>query len=237
MKKIVIAGMLSIAMSLFADVNMNDKSVVDNIGLAGLKSKFSTIDKTKAGKWYLLKTDRKHYLKVRNDEFEIDDAISSSYTKFQTKVNKESFVGKTAVLRLGIKFSKYDFKKKLFPISAMTKDSYVSFDGGPIVTSDGLRISFDNINDSHSFLPMAKSDAKEFIKARKDSRGNVDKRLTLRYTYVIKSIESPVKPINTCEQRDRSCWQLDKIKLIGHITKLEILDKDNKVLHTYSDYK
>jgi len=237
MKKIVIAGMLTIAVSLFAEVNMNKTEVVDSIGLAGFKKSLSVIDKAAAGRWYLLRADRRKFNKVRGDEFEIDDAITSAYSKFTTKVKEESFVGKASVLRLGAEFSKYDFKKKQFPISAMSKDSYISFNGSKLVGGGGMQLSFNNVNDTHSFLPMVKDDAKKFMKARKDSVGNIDRRVTAKYSYIIKSIESPAESINSCNERYRGCHVIDNVKVIGHITKLEILDKDGKVLHTYSDYK
>jgi hypothetical protein len=242
MKKIVIAGMLTLAVSLFAEVNMNDKKTIDLIGLDGLKKSISKVDKASAGRWFLYRGKNPTYRKVRNDEFELDGAIEEAYTEFISKINStESFVGKTSELRLGSEFGKYNFKKKEFPITVMSKNSYVSFGGADIIiesySSQGAKLSFDNVNNAHSVLPMVKADAKQFMKSRKNSRGNVDRSLTARYSYVIKSVKTPVDYIEKCKENFRNCQAQREVKIVGHITKLEILGKEGKVLYTYSDYK
>jgi|GEM_PF-4447505 len=242
MKKMVIAGMLTVAVSLFADVNMNDGKTVDMLGLEGIKSKLKTLDKSAAGRWYLYQAQYAKYKIVREDEFELDGAIEQAYTDLVTRVQSaETFIGKKSELRLGSEFSKYDFKKEQFPISLMSKNSYVSFGGDSLVTSysrEGISLSFDNVNEAYAVLPMKKVDAKVFMKSRKDSRGNVNRDLTAKYSYIIKSIHTPTdNSIEKCQVNFNNCDDLHEIKMVGHITKLEILDENGKVLHTYSNYK
>ncbi len=241
MKKMVIAGIMTVAVSLFADVKLNDVKVVDNIGFAGLNKTISKADKSAAGRWYLRRAQYTTYKTVRDDEFELEGAVEEAYKALISKIKEENknFIGKTSELRLGSEFSKYDFKKQLFPISVMEKNSVVTFGGDQIIYtgSYGLQLSFDNVNNSHSVLPMVKTDARTFTKSRKSSNGNVNRDLTVRYSFIIKSIESSIDNLNKCNERFSRCNQIEEPKMIGHITKMEILDKDGKVLHTYSDYK
>jgi len=238
MKKIVVAGMLSIAVSLFADVNLNDEKICDNVALFGLQSTLSKVDKTSAGRWYLRLAQSSTYSEVRNDEFELDGAIEEAYTALEKSVkDSENFIGQTGILRLGSKFKKYDFKKHSFPISLMETNSYISFSGEKLAAyRESLVLTFDNINPKNTSLPMIKADAKSFMKSRKHN-GRVDRGLTAKYTYTIKKITTPIKNINACPEDFYNCKYLSDVSVVGHITKLEILDKDNKVLHTYSDYK
>jgi hypothetical protein len=239
MKKVVIAGMLTLGMSLFAEVNLNDNKTVDNIALAGLNGKIEKVDKSVAGRWYLYQGEYSTWKKVRNDEFELDGAIEEAYSAFiKTIKENKSLIGETGTLRLGSKFSKYDFKKQQFPISLMSKNSYVSFSGDKLAGySNAVSLSFDNVNPSHAILPMVKSEAKTFIKSRKHN-GRVDRGLTARYSYVIKSIETPTKNINRCQENFRNCdYDLSDTKIVGHITKLEIIGKNEKILKTYTDFK
>jgi len=238
MKKIVVAGMLSIAVSLFADVNLNDEKTCDNVALFGLQSTLSKVDKAAAGRWYLRLAQSATYSEVRNDEFELDDAIENAYKALQKSVKEsENFIGQTGELRLGSEFEKYDFKKQSFPISLMKTGSYINFSGEKLAAyRRSLALTFDNVNPKNAHLPMVKADAKSFMKSRK-SHGYVDRKLTAKYTYTIKKITTPIKNINACPKDFYNCQYLSDVSVVGHITKLEILDKDDKVLHTYSDYK
>ena len=238
MKKIVVAGMLSIAVSLFADVNLNDEKTCDKVALFGLQSTLSKVDKAAAGRWYLKLAQESKYSEVRNDEFELDGAIEEAYTALEKTVkDSEKFVGQTGVLRLGSEFEKYDFKKQSFPISLMQKNSYINFSGEKLAAyRRSLVLTFDNINPKNAHLPMVKTDAKAFMKSRKQN-GYVNRKLTAKYTYTIKKVVSPTKNIESCRENFYGCDYLSDVSVVGHITKLEILDKDNKVLYTYSDYK
>lgn len=238
MKKTVIAGMLSVAVGLFADVNLNDEKTCDKLALFGLQSTLSKVDKAAAGRWYLKLAQSSKYSEVRNDEFELDGAIEEAYTTFEKVVkDSENFVGQSAVLRLGSKFSKYDFKKQLFPISLMQSNSYINFSGEKLAAyRRSLILTFDNINPKNAYLPMIKADAKAFMKSRKND-GYVNRKLTAKYTYTIKKVLSPTESIVSCKENFYGCDYLNKVSVVGHITKLEILDKDGKVLHTYGDYK
>ncbi|MDF1879251.1 DUF4852 domain-containing protein [Sulfurimonas sp. SAG-AH-194-C20] len=239
MKKIVVAGMLSIAVSLFADVNLNDEKTCDKIALFGLQNTLSKVDKAAAGRWYLLQGQQSKYRDVKNDEFELDGAIEEAYSTFEKTVqDSENYVGQTGVLRLGSSFKKYDFKKQSFPISLMEPSSYIEFAGDVFAGwRNSIVLTFDNINPKNTHLPMVKADAKAFMKSRKHKNGRVNRNLTAKYTYTIKKVSTPTKNIASCEENFYNCDDLSKVSVVGHITKLEILDKDEKVLHTYSDYK
>ena len=226
--------------SLFADVNFNDKNTIDKLGLAGLKDSIKTVNKQNAGEWYLYRARKSIYDKTVNDEFEYDDAWNQSYTMLTNKITEyQSLIGQTSTVNLGASFKKYDFKNKRFPLDAMTVRSYLSFTGTEKIIdsgrSNGLRLSFDNINLDYNFVPMEKSSAKLFIKKRKNKYGDVDRGLTAKYTFIIKSIETPTKDLNQCV-KDSNCYSINKPKLIGHITKMDIIDNNGDILKSY-DYK
>lgn len=250
MKNIVMVGLLFLSVNNLlatSEVNLNDTKTVDVIGLNGLNQLIPKFDKNAAGRAYLYTFDYKKYEEVREDEFLLDDAITESYPKFIEKIkSSESFINKKGVLRLGASFKKYDFKNESFPMDIMEKNSYITFGGGKIVRISNLynkplTLSFDNIDAKSAFLNMKKADAKNFVKNRKDKDGNVDRQLTAKYTYILKSYTSAsnaVEIINNCQENFKRCnfRYLNGIKLVGHITKIEILGKDNKVLQVH-DYE
>ncbi|WP_418641033.1 DUF4852 domain-containing protein [Sulfurimonas sp. ST-27] len=238
MKKVILAGILTMSASLFAEVDLNEHKTIDKIALAGLNANIAKVDKAAAGRWYLYQGETAVWKKVRNDEFELDGAIEEAYTHFLNKIKEnKDIIGQTSVLRLGAQFGKYNFKKQEFPLSLMSKNSYISYYGSVLAYNGKTKLSFDNINPNNTILPMIKADAKQFMKARKNSRGSVDRDLTAKYSYVIKKIISSSENIEQCQENFRGCSDDINVKVIGHITKLEILGKDGKVLKTYDNYK
>lgn len=237
MKRVLGVAFMMAALSLDADVNMKDKATVGQLGLAGLKESLASVDKREAGRYYLYHGQSDKYEKVKEDEFELDGAIDEAYQELVEKVNSnQSFIGQTSVLRLSAKIGKYDFKTEKFPVNAMTKDSYISYDGNyKLVSSSStkhLQLSFDNIKSEDAFISMPKAEAKEFVKNSKDRNGNVNRKITAVYTYTIKSITSKIAD---CNRHDiRWCALVDNPKVIGHVTKLEFFDTKNNLLQTYT---
>ncbi|MEA2016876.1 MAG: ankyrin repeat domain-containing protein [Campylobacterota bacterium] len=220
-------------------VNFRNKETVDSIGLSVLKDYISSFEKNKTNvaMWYISsdQNEVEKYFKFKNDEFEIDSILENSYSDFIKKIqNQKTFIGKTSELRLGIKFKKYDFKNKRFPLELMTEDSSIAFEGSKITN---LKLSFNNINKNNIFLPMQKAKAKIFIKNRREASGYINRELIARYTYVIQKVTpKSLKRILKYSKVRNFYWRVQHtidVSVIGYINKLEILDKNNKILYTY----
>lgn len=240
MKKTVI-GILTVGISLFADIDLTKSANVDKIGLAGLSNSTSKIDKVAGGRWYLKQAKRDKYREVRNDEFALDDAISTAYNEMIANIkSNQNIIGQSSSFVLNSKFEKYNFKDGYFPIKgALTKKTGAKFYGKRIIGNGGYHLQgiMDNTDSIHNKLSLKKEMAKKFLASRKNSRGFVNKKIDLKYYFTIQKIEPTysVKRINSCNKYFEDCDIL-KGKIIGHVTKLEILDtsNNNKVLQTYN---
>jgi len=265
MIKKMIVGTLIFSVSLLAEVDLSKSENVDKIGLASLKENIEQVDKRFAGRWYLKNGKSSTYKSVKNDEFELEDAVNISYQELLNEIKKnQSFIGKTSSFMVMTKFDKYDFEGKFFPLeNILTNDITVPRYGKHIVGNAGyhLKIKFDNTNAMHNRLPFLKDKAKAFLKSRKYSSGTVNRTIGLKYYYTIKTIlPSSVDGINSCKENFEDCNIL-KTVLIGHINKIEIIDtkgegarstlinkrkkeargytmrKNHTVLYTYPEYK
>jgi hypothetical protein len=245
MKKslLIVSMLLSIGANLYAEVDLGKSETVDKIGLAGLIPAKSKLNEDAAGRWYLKNVLYKKYNQVRNDEFELNDAISSAYSEFINKIDSsKSILGETTSLASRSTFLKYNFKEGYFPIKEIINDkTYFTVYGHDVIGngSYNLKVFFDNTNPEHARLSLKKNIAKAFLKSRKDRWGRVNKRIILKYYFTIKEIKPTYSPknINSCDENFNDCDIL-KGEIIGHITKLEIIDPtNNKVLQTYTDYK
>ncbi len=211
------------------EFNMQDSNRFDEICIAGLGDYIKTLDDPQfLGEWYLYNYQNSKYHRVKNDEFEKGDAIDSAYKKLLEKQKDySSIIGKKSVLNLNFQFKNYDFKKSNFPLDIMTDSTWVNHSG----KNCKAKLTFDNINPKHAKLDMPKDKAKDFIKKRK-RYGNVDRDLVARYSFTI--VSSKAK-ITTSDPTYR--WQDIEGSIVGHINKLEIVDKKGKILATYDDYK
>jgi len=231
MKKLFFA-ILALVSIVFADVNFNDKNTVDDIGIAGTYPNFKLLDPNAAGVWFLRGKFPAKWEKVKNDEFELHDAIQKAYNTLKSiaKPKYDEFINKNASILMSTRFGKYNFQTKSFPLEMMTKNSYFSYDGKNLVGT--LDIYFDNTGEKEQKLLMPPKQAKTFLQQRKDSDGYVDRRIYAKYYFTIKKINTDVDTINS---NTTNYWQYynPDVKMIGHIYKIEIIDpKTNKVIAT-----
>jgi hypothetical protein len=231
MKKVLIFLTLIASLLLAENINLDNSKIIDEIGVAGVYPKLKRLDPHAAGIWFLRGFYPAKWERVRNDEFELNDAINQAYNalKDYSKEKYHQYINKSGTLNLRIRFGKYNFKGHYFPLKdLMTKDSYVKFYGDRLIYHGDL--FFENPGLAETKLYMKPSDAKIFLQSRKNSYGDVDRRLIAKYYYKIKKIDTDEKSIN-----DNTVGYHDKpiTKIIGHIYKIEIIDqKTNKVLRT-----
>lgn len=217
---------------LFSDINLNDKKNVDKLAIAGLKENIASIDEKTAGLWYLRIAQYTKWDKVRNDEFEIQDAITGAYSIFKNNVEKnQELIGQSSEILLNVTFQDYDFSKESFQIANLVdKNSYINFYGQTL--SSGIKISFDNVKDEGIFLTMNKDLAKQFVQKRKNSWGEINRKLIAKYYFKIRSVSTPNENIVECtysKGRANNCYNLGETTVVGHIDKIEILDEKGKI--------
>jgi len=241
MKKIINSLMvLSIlAFGLFAkEIDLHDKKTIDKMGLYLIQSNKDELKDSQKElvNWFIVhdRESNSKYNKINDDEFELDAFMEDMTANISKKISKHrpfSGIGKTTYIRMSSSFEKYNFTKKGFPINGLSKHGSFSY-GGQMARA---KVYFDNINESYSFLPMQKSEAKALLKSRTSGYGNVNRELIIKYTFVIKNIESDFDYIREC-YKQFNCFP-EQYEIIGHLTKVEILGKNNSVLYTYSDLK
>lgn len=225
---------------LFAEVNFSDPIDIDKLAIAGLKTNIKNIDKSSAGLWYLVHLQSQKWDKFRNDEFEIDGAITQAYPLLINDIEKyQSFISSSTNILLSIEFGDYDFSKEGFPLNnLMSTKHWLQYTGKNVVRPYGgdLHLVFENANNMH-LLSMAKDEAKMFLQKRK-SGSYVNRKLTAKYYFKILSIDTPYDEIIGCSYSkgdNRSCNSL-KPKVTSLIEKIEIIDEKNKdkVLAVYN---
>lgn len=213
------------------EVDFNELKVLNEICLGGLGEHIQNSGNEDAfGLWYLYGYQRSKYDRVKNDEFERDDAIKSAYKIFVKKQKEyEGYIGENSILNLNITFGEYNFKEMNFPLATMTKSSFIRYNDDPYDNQCSGKLIFDNTKIENAILPMGKDEAKKFIQKRKSSSGSISRDLIAKYYYTIVSTETTMDETNYSAR--------PHVRVIGHINKLEILDKKEKVLITYENYK
>ena len=115
-------------------------------------------------------------------------------------------------------------------IAYFDKNSYINFYGQTL--SSGIKISFDNVKDEGIFLTMNKDLAKQFVQKRKNSWGEINRKLIAKYYFKIRSVSTPNENIVECtysKGRANNCYNLGETTVVGHIDKIEILDEKGKI--------
>lgn len=229
MKRIVIILLCLVFMPAFAEkLDLGNPLVVENFGANIVKNKLDTYDFVALGLWYLENNYRSKWNRVRDDEFELDDAKNWAFSQLKKKLAKTKPIDKNAEyhLYLNSRFTKYDFKSQAFPVEALSENSYMSYSGkGEFVNRySKSRLSFENADESVNFIPMKKADAKKFIKLRKNSYGSINRQIVAHYIYTI---------TNYIEDREfKSDGSPMSIKFVAKLKSVEFMDKSRKhILH------
>lgn len=223
-------------------IDIEDKTTIDMIGLYALKPKINELknNKNELFNWYINSNQKlvDSFMKVKDDEFEVEDFKNKAYTDIINKINNvENFIGKESSFLLNVEFGEFNFDSNSFPISLLNKNSYVTFNGKSFLGS--IELSFNNTNSENAYLEMEKLKAKEFIKSRKNTYGTVNRKLHAKYYFTIIKIDE-YKIDRILRQTNFDKWtgsRISKIdsylKVVGHINKIELLD-NNKLLKTFT---
>lgn len=214
---------------LFGDkLDLADPLLVENFGANIVKEKLDTYDSDALGLWYLKRNYRSKWTKVREDEFELNDAKVWAFNQLKKKLSKVKPVNKNGDyhMYINVKFGKYDFKSNSFPVEALTANSYMTYAGkGEFVDSYlSSKLVFENAEESVNFIPMKKEDAKKFIKLRKGKYGDINRNIVAHYIYKI---------TNFSESKEfTSDGSPMRIKFTGRLKSVEFMDKKRKnILH------
>lgn len=225
-------------------IDINDKATIDSIALFSLKSYINELKKNKKElfNWYMYPDFnlKQSYLKVKDDEFEVDDFKNNIINEAISKIeNSDNFIGKKSLFLLNVKFGEYNFDNNTFPLSLLNSESYITFRAKKYLS--GIELSFDNANQENAFVKMTKEDAKNLIKSLKDAYGKIDRKLTAKYYFTIKDIY-PYNIKTVLGQKEFQQYggsnHYGYLKVIGHINKIEIFNNQN-LLKTinYEDVK
>ena len=202
-----------------------DKSALEQIGALILKDKQDSYDSDTLG-LHILKTDySSKYKKVKNDEFELNDAKEWALNEFKEKVNTVDPITKNRDYSFSreVTLGKYDFKAERFPISDAINISFREYIPGKNKLVSGAKISFESLNNDINFIEIKKNEAKKLLKSRKSSNGHVNRHLTARYIYNIVEYEE-TRHIGS--EIKYSGWPLD-LKLVAKWKSVEFIDEQN----------
>jgi len=229
MKKIILILVCLFTMPVLAEkLDLGNPLVVENFGINIVNEKLDTYDSVALGLWYLKSNYRSKWNRVRNDEFESDDAKTWAFEQLKKKLSKIQSIDKNMEyhLYLNAKFGKYDFKTQSFPVEALSGNSYMSYLGkGEFVDRYyASKLFFENADESVNSIPMKKPDAKKFIKLRRTKYGTIDRKIIAHYVYTITNY--------TEDKEFTSSGSPMTIKFTAKLKLVEFMDKKRtKVLH------
>jgi len=227
MKKMLmpLVVLVGLVVPTFAEkLDLGNPNIVENFGATIVKEKLDTYDSVSLGLWFLKKNYHEKWSRVRNDEFELDDAKVWAFDQLKKKLDKAKPIKKGAEyhLHLTSKIEKYDFKAKSFPVKALSENSYMQYKGKNIFVTgySSSKLLFENASTSVNFIPMEKAAAKKFIKSRKDRYGTVDRNIIAHYVYTITSFSE--------DREFKSDGSTMTIKFMGKLKSVEFMDKSRK---------
>jgi len=228
MKKLIVT-ILSLVSLAFAQINLNNGNVVDNIGIGGIYPNMKLVDFHAAGIWFLKNQFPAKWERVQNDEFESHKAINESSNTLKQLIPNyyKKYLNQKSIIDTQINFGQYNFNTKCYPLSGVvTKNMYFNFSGNNLINS--LNLYFNNPpSEKERELCMSSKHAEEFLNNRKDNWGNINRTLDIRYYFTIEKIHTSVDEINRYTTEGFG-FMNPSVRLIGHIYKIEIIDPINK---------
>lgn len=232
---IKIITLVTICTSINAKVvDLTEKKEFSNLIYTHLSDLSNTLDKDLISEWFLSRYNLDIYKKVKNDEFEFESTKEDAYETLKELGKKYNDAYKTSNIftsTIQARFGKYDFKQERFPIKLYDG---ITTRGFPRMIKSSPIIFTNNIKNKH-FFNMNKSNAKVFIKKRKKSSGDVERKVLAKYFFKIKKV-MPVTKLTEkfFKEGIRSFYSNDamKIKVTAKIVKIEIGTKDGQLLDT-----
>lgn len=156
----------------------------------------SNLNKDTLTDWYLYLHSRRHYEKIKNDEFRYRDEMSSYRNKFniETKKAKSYFKNKIFKNDIYVKVDTYDFEKERFPVFLLSKDFFARIKGNILVGEYGKHARLFMINTKKTYLNIPKSEARDYVSSNGFLKRGRDRYIKGIYYYKIKDV-SMDKPI------------------------------------------
>jgi len=121
----------------------------------------------------------------RNDEFELQDKRVETVEIMKDRVDNLD-LNSEFLVNTEFRFLEYDFEKSEYPLIALNEDSIIRIEHvahrSHHVSTYGLPTSFDlsfTNTDIIGAIPMKQDVAREFLISRRDSRGNVNRALSV----------------------------------------------------------
>ena len=149
---------------------------------------------------------------VLEDEFELEDRKKETIQLMKEKV--EGFnLHDEFTINTNIEFGKYNFKKGVYPLMGLNKNSFYFEDKHYIDTYPKRFKMFLRNSEIITAIKMEKVKAKTFLKSRKDKYGSIDRELPSEIKIVIEKLGE------------------GEGELIGRITEINIFeDKEHNTL-------
>jgi len=172
-------------------------NMTDSIAYLRMLNKVGSVNIDNA-KEFLYLFNNKLYNRVREDEFEFQEQISSTINQLKKDAITNQF-NDTLKILLEIDLGNYDFNLNGFPVLWNDNPMGVqilsdSWNNSPEdinknnVSLTDLRLSFINKN-NFSLLSLNKEKANLFVKHRKDFKGNIDRKVYMFVHFKLKNIE------------------------------------------------
>lgn len=170
--------------------------------------------------------------KYHNDEFEWADQYATLKTEFDKKVNDVN-VDQEFTLLMSADFGDYDFtaagyKLSISPDTIFTYESIIAKCGGygykianDSIFRNNIALKLYNL-DKYNFFEMPKDEAKNFLQGRKNSYGNINRKVSLVVKYEIAGFNSAeYKSFKKLAEGN------DYLPLVGLIKSVEIYDQED----------
>lgn len=127
--------------------------------------------------------------RYRNDEFELQDKRDETVKMMKERIS--SFpLNEEFVVYTSFDFGDYDFKKQVFPLDSLTETTYFpEFRGNSGSFPYTYKVFFKNTAKIGN-INMAKDDARNFLKKRKDRYGDVDRSVNAKLQFRITKLKN-----------------------------------------------
>lgn len=224
MKKIAVFIAIIFSMvAVFAQTKQLDEKSAFYIYIKGSNTVLSADDEVN----YARSFEEATYKKYKNDEFEWDEQFSIIKQNLKKQV-EEADMDSTYIIGTTLEFGDYDFTNEGFPItiSAGTFFPFNYFNNWydykrTSLLHKRMALKLDSF-EKFNFFAMPKDEAKTFLQGRKNSYGNVNRKVALQIYYKIAAFDSD----------EYNCFKdlalsNDYLPLVGIIEKIEVYDMAN----------
>ena len=172
------------------------------------------------------------YKKYHNDPFEWEEQFSKIKDNFNEKVQSAN-LDQVYIISTTIEFDDYDFDKQGYTVS-IGEATYFPMSSVYTVTDNAIEPGRDSYFgnrlglkiqdfDKYNFIAMDKNTAKTFLQGRKNSYGNINKKIMILLKYKLAAFDS-----NEYNTFAAAIAQENKIPLVGIVEgAIEVYDQND----------